>query len=51
MTRSELTLFADHFQFYVPDEAAKGDLSESWTAQAVADLLAPAVSDCTDKRT
>jgi hypothetical protein len=40
MTRVELTLFADYFQFYLQDEKAAGDLSESWTEQATADLLA-----------
>jgi hypothetical protein len=39
-TRVELSLLADYFQFYLQDEAARGDLSESWTEQAVADLLA-----------
>lgn len=34
------TLFADYFQFYVQDEDAKGDLSDAWTDQAVADLIA-----------
>jgi len=33
-------LFADYFQFYLQDERAKGDLSDAWTEQAVADLLA-----------
>ncbi len=40
MTKLELTLFADYFQFYLQDEDAPGDLSESWTPQAIADLLA-----------
>jgi hypothetical protein len=40
MTSVALTLFADYFQFYLQDEVVKGDLSESWTEQAVADLLA-----------
>src|SRR5262245_50070485 len=40
MTSVTLTLFADYFQFYLQDEAVKGDLSDSWTDQAVADLLA-----------
>lgn len=35
-------LFADYFQFYLQDEAAKGDLSESWTEEAVNRLLAVA---------
>jgi len=33
-------LFADYFQFYLQDEAATGDLSESWTRDAIARLLA-----------
>ncbi len=33
-------LFADYFQFYIQDENAAGDLSLSWTQQAVAMLLA-----------
>jgi len=40
MSCTELTLFADYFQFYLQDEGADGDLSDSWTDQAVADLLA-----------
>ena len=36
------TLFADYHQFYLQDEAANGDLSDSWTEQAVNDLLAVA---------
>jgi hypothetical protein len=36
------TLFADYFQFYLQDEDADGDLSESWTDQATRDLLAVA---------
>ena len=38
----DFKLFADYFQFYLQDEKAKGDLSGSWTEQAVADLLAVA---------
>lgn len=38
--RFELDLFADYFQFYLQDEDAKGDLSESWTPEAVERLLA-----------
>ena len=34
------SLFADYFQFYLQDEAMEGDLSNAWTEQAVADLLA-----------
>jgi hypothetical protein len=41
MTRKfDLKLFADYFQFYLQDESAKGDLSESWTPEAVDRLLA-----------
>jgi hypothetical protein len=36
----ELTLFADYHQFYLQDEAAVGDLSDAWTADATARLLA-----------
>src|SRR5262245_10593636 len=38
--RHELTLWADYHQFYLRDENAKGDLSESWTKEAVVRLLA-----------
>jgi hypothetical protein len=33
-------LFADYYQFYLQDENADGDLSDSWNEQAVKDLLA-----------
>lgn len=33
-------LFADYFQFYLQDEQAKGDLSNSWTSEAVERELA-----------
>src|SRR5258707_278824 len=36
----ELSLFADYFQFYIQDEAALGDLSQSWSEEAVSRLLA-----------
>jgi hypothetical protein len=36
----ELDLFADYFQFYLQDEDAEGDLSDSWTQEAVDRLLA-----------
>jgi hypothetical protein len=36
----ELSLFADYFQFYIQDEAAAGDLSQSWSQEAVDRLLA-----------
>lgn len=38
--RQEFTIFADYFQFYIQDEHATGDLSESWTQDAVDRLLA-----------
>jgi hypothetical protein len=37
-----LELFADYFQFYLQDESAKGDLSDSWGPEAVDRLLAVA---------
>jgi hypothetical protein len=37
-----LILFADYFQFYLQDEAADGSLSDAWTDEAVAQLLAVA---------
>ncbi|SEM47087.1 hypothetical protein SAMN04488505_104489 [Chitinophaga rupis] len=37
-TKTEL--FADYFQFYIQDENADGDLSDSWTQEAVDRLLA-----------
>ena len=40
MKRLNLRLFADYRQFYLRDEAADGDLSESWTEEATARLLA-----------
>ncbi len=43
MTKTtELTLFADYFQLHVADADSDGDLSDAWTAQAVADHLAVA---------
>ena len=38
--KCEFELFADYHQFYLQDEEADGDLSESWTEQAVETLLA-----------
>ena len=38
--RFEFNIFADYFQFYLQDEGAGGDLSESWTPDAVDRLLA-----------
>ena len=40
--RFEFKLFADYYQFYLQDEAAEGNLSESWTPEAVDRLLAVA---------
>lgn len=40
MKSFELALFADYFQFYIQDEAAKGDLSEAWSEEATGRLLA-----------
>jgi hypothetical protein len=42
MVTRRFELFADYFQFYVQDEKAAGDLSDSWTPDAVARLLATA---------
>lgn len=36
----KLELFTDYFQFYIQDEQAPGDLSDDWTGEAVAMLLA-----------
>lgn len=36
----EFKLFADYFQFYLRDESVEGDLSESWSQEAVGRLLA-----------
>ncbi len=38
----QFTLFADYFQFYLQDESAYGDLSDAWSEEAVARLLAVA---------
>jgi hypothetical protein len=40
MTTHKYMLFADYHQFYLQDEAVQGDLSDAWTGQAVANLLA-----------
>src|SRR5262249_37104052 len=40
VTEYHYDLFADHHQFSLEDEGAKGDLSMSWTPEAVAKLLA-----------
>ena len=42
MSRYELTLFADYYQFYIQDENVEGNLSDAWTDQAVERLLAVA---------
>lgn len=42
MQRFEYKIFADYYQFYLQDETAAGDLSESWTQEAVDRLLAVA---------
>jgi hypothetical protein len=38
--KHEFDLFADYYQFYLQDEQADGDLSDSWTEQAIKDSLA-----------
>lgn len=40
MQTHRVDLFADYFQFYVQDELADGNLSDSWTKKAVQRLLA-----------
>lgn len=40
MPNYKYTLFADYYQFYLQDEDAEGDLSDSWTEEAVDNLLA-----------
>ncbi len=40
----KLNLFADYFQFYLQDEQSDGDLSQSWTEQALSNMLAVAPS-------
>lgn len=40
MPTYQLNLFADNFQFYLQDEDANGDLSDSWTPAAADNLLA-----------
>ena len=40
MKSFELVLFADYFQFYIQDEAAKGDLSQAWNEETTDRLLA-----------
>jgi len=38
--KQQFELFADYHQFYLQDEQAEGDLSNSWTEQAVSNMLA-----------
>jgi hypothetical protein len=40
MSRYELTLFADYYQFYIQDENVDGNLAAAWTDNAVERLLA-----------
>ncbi len=40
MQKIDLVLFADYFQFYLQDEPAARNLGDSWTNEAVQDLLA-----------
>jgi hypothetical protein len=40
MPHYDLKVFADYYQFYIQDEPADGDLSECWSDEAVARLLA-----------
>jgi hypothetical protein len=42
MPTYQYALFADYFQFYLQDEASEGDLSECWTEETVARMLAVA---------
>lgn len=42
MRSLNFSLFADYFQFYLQDEAASGDLSQSWDEEATGRLLAVA---------
>lgn len=36
----KFNLFADYFQFYLQDEQSDGNLSHSWTEQALSNMLA-----------
>jgi hypothetical protein len=40
LRRFEYKLVADYHQFYLQDESAMGNLSDSWTQEAVDRLLA-----------
>jgi len=42
MSLNHFTLFADYFQFFIQDESANGNLSDSWNEEAVSRLLAVA---------
>jgi hypothetical protein len=42
LRKFEYQLFADYYQFYLQDESVSGDLSNSWTEEAVNRLLAVA---------
>lgn len=42
MPTLQLELLADYFQFYLQDEAARGDLSQAWSPAAVTRMLAMA---------
>jgi hypothetical protein len=42
MLRYDLELFADYYQFYLQDEPVDGDLSDAWSSEAGARLLAVA---------
>jgi hypothetical protein len=39
MNELKLELFADYFQFYIQDEKIEGNLSDSWTQEAIDRLL------------
>jgi hypothetical protein len=40
MKEYKLTIFADYYQFYIQDEVADGNLSDSWNKEAEERLLA-----------
>jgi len=40
MKTYDLSLFSDHQQFYLQDEAVEGDLGDAWTVEAASRLLA-----------
>jgi hypothetical protein len=39
MTKYNFEIFADYFQFYLQDETLNRDISDSWTEEALANLL------------